>query len=59
MVAGLIMAVVAALAFLTPSYRHLVQTYRESEPVDGQADALSPSTGTDSTGSDVTSGDGR
>lgn len=32
-VAGLIMVVVAALAFLTPAYRHLVQTYRESAPV--------------------------
>jgi len=60
--AGLIMAVVAALAFLTPSYRHLVRTYRESEPVDAQTDVLSPSTGTDSagaTGSEVVSGEGR
>ena len=59
MVAGLVMAVVAALAFLTPSYRHLVQTYRASEPVALQTEALSPSTGTDSTGSDSMSGDGR
>jgi DHA3 family multidrug efflux protein-like MFS transporter len=62
MVAGLVMAVVAALAFLTPSYRHLVQTYRASEPVEVQTEALSPSTGTDNTdsaGSDAMSSDGR
>jgi len=53
MFAGLIMAVVAALAFLTPSYRHLVRTYRASEPLD-----QSPSTGTESTGSDVMSTEG-
>ena len=32
MVAGLVMIVVALLAFLTPSYRHLVATYRASAP---------------------------
>lgn len=32
MVAGVVMIVVALLAFLTPSYRHLVQTYRASAP---------------------------
>jgi DHA3 family multidrug efflux protein-like MFS transporter len=32
MVAGLVMIVVALLAFLTPSYRHLVETYRASAP---------------------------
>ncbi|HUQ00315.1 MAG TPA: MFS transporter [Aeromicrobium sp.] len=31
-VAGLIMAVVALLAFLTPAYRQLVETYRASAP---------------------------
>jgi DHA3 family multidrug efflux protein-like MFS transporter len=30
--AGLIMSVVALLAFLTPAYRHLVETYRASAP---------------------------
>jgi DHA3 family multidrug efflux protein-like MFS transporter len=55
--AGLIMAVVAVLAFLSPSYRHLVQTYRASDPMVGQAP--SPSTGTDSAGSGAMSGEGR
>jgi DHA3 family multidrug efflux protein-like MFS transporter len=33
MVAGAVMVVVAALAFLTPSYRNLVETYRRAAPV--------------------------
>jgi DHA3 family multidrug efflux protein-like MFS transporter len=33
-VAGLVMSVVALLAFLTPAYRHLVETYRASAPTE-------------------------
>jgi DHA3 family multidrug efflux protein-like MFS transporter len=62
-VAGLIMAVVALLAFLTPAYRSLVETYAKSAPVDAEgqetpAAALNPITGTETTGVAVTSGDG-
>jgi DHA3 family multidrug efflux protein-like MFS transporter len=46
--AGLIMAVVALLAFLTPAYRQLVETYRASAPP--------ASTGTESTGTESMSG---
>jgi DHA3 family multidrug efflux protein-like MFS transporter len=62
-VAGLIMAVVALLAFLTPAYRSLVETYANSAPVDAEdqdtpAAAPNPITGTETTGIAVTSGDG-
>lgn len=48
--AGLIMAFAALLAFLTPAYRNLVETYRASSVAD--------STGTESVGALSTSGDG-
>jgi len=49
-VAGLVMSVVALLAFLTPAYRHLVETYRASAPTE--------STGTESSDAALMSGDG-
>jgi DHA3 family multidrug efflux protein-like MFS transporter len=61
--AGLIMAVVALLAFLTPAYRSLVTTYANSAPVDPEAQVapagtLNPVTGMETPGVVVTSGDG-
>jgi DHA3 family multidrug efflux protein-like MFS transporter len=62
-VAGLVMSVVALLAFLTPAYRQLVATYAESAPVDPElqatpAAAPNPITGMETPGVSVTSGDG-
>ena len=61
--AGLIMAVVALLAFLTPAYRHLVETYKTSAPVevegqDAPAGTLNPLTGTEAPAVVVRSGEG-
>ena len=61
--AGLIMAVVALLAFLTPAYRSLVTTYANSAPVDPEsqdapAGTLNAVTGMETPGVVVTSGDG-
>lgn len=50
-VAGLVMSVVALLAFLTPAYRHLVETYRASAPTANTGTEISGVAGMSSDGS--------
>ena len=49
-VAGLVMSVVALLAFLTPAYRHLVETYRASAPAERTGTEMSGIAGMSSDG---------